>query len=123
MPSPQTRPLSEHFFHILGAFQWLVALPFMFRFGTGAWSDLFGAWRGFYYFIVDFMTTLMASGIFFTALLQRGAVDTKLRTLVFEAIKTTLATGMWIWLIADSASSPSTAERISRAAAATVLLV
>ncbi|KAF1830821.1 hypothetical protein BDW02DRAFT_572657 [Decorospora gaudefroyi] len=49
----------------------------------------------------------MAAGIVFIVYVQRKAVATSLQTLLFEGAKSTLATGLWLWLILDSAYGPS----------------
>lgn len=69
------------------------------------------------------MTALMASGIIFVVIVQRKVVSTKLLTLQFEAIKTVLATGLWIWLMLDSALGRWAEERVPRATMASILLM
>jgi len=65
----------------------------------------------------------MAAFIIFVVLVQRKVEPTKMQTLVFEAVKTVLATGLWIWLLVDSAISSWPQRRIPTAATASILLV
>jgi hypothetical protein len=48
----------------------------------------------------------MAAGIIFIVYIQRKAVATPFQTLCLEGAKSVLATGLWLWLILDSAFGP-----------------
>jgi hypothetical protein len=48
----------------------------------------------------------MAAGIIFIVYIQRKAIATPFQTLCFEGAKSTLATGLWLWLILDSTFGP-----------------
>jgi hypothetical protein len=52
------------------------------------------------------MTALMSAGIVFIVYVQRKAVATPYQALIFEVAKSVLATGLWLWLILDSAFGP-----------------
>ncbi|OAG18204.1 hypothetical protein CC77DRAFT_1096782 [Alternaria alternata] len=52
------------------------------------------------------MTAFMAAGIVFIVYVQRKAIATPYQVLMFEAAKSVLATGLWLWLILDSAFGP-----------------
>ncbi|KAF2789883.1 hypothetical protein K505DRAFT_365216 [Melanomma pulvis-pyrius CBS 109.77] len=125
MPSPQVRPLDEQILRTAGLFQALAAFPIAFFLGSCAWFALFDTYSQgyFYYFFADSMTALMAAGIIFVVIVQRKVVATKLLTLQFEAGKTVLATGLWVWLMLDSALGRWSRERVPRATMASILLV
>ena len=52
------------------------------------------------------MTAFMAAGIVFIVYVQRRAIATPYQVLMLEAAKSVLATGLWLWLILDSAFGP-----------------
>jgi hypothetical protein len=56
----------------------------------------------------------MAAGIIFIVYIQRKAAATPYQTLCFEAAKSVLATGLWLWLILDSAFGPWKHEYYNR---------
>jgi hypothetical protein len=141
MPNPQIRPLEDQILRTAALFQSLAAFPIAFFLGTCAWFQLFDYYEGFYYFLQvfhfykgcsysiltvlssDSITALMASGIIFIVIVQRKIVATKLLTLQFEAVKTFLATGLWVWLLIDSAIGRWPQRRMPRAFLASLLLV
>ncbi|KAF1940820.1 hypothetical protein EJ02DRAFT_423665 [Clathrospora elynae] len=127
MTEPQTRPLGQQMLRAFGLFQILTTLPTMLILGFCAWEQLFFTYGGYYYFLygplnmpllfpprapttylnsAESMTALMAAGITFIVYVQRKALVTTFQTLLFESIKSTLATGLWLWLILDSAFGP-----------------
>ena len=76
----------------------------------------------------------MAAGIIFIVIVQRKVSSTDLLTLQFEAAKSILATGLWLWLMLDSAFGPwkrrqyrdpsrEVPMRVARAATAAILLL
>lgn len=76
----------------------------------------------------------MAAGIVFIVYVQRKAVVTDSQALIFETTKSTLATGLWLWLILDSAFGPgknhygygdgkAVERRVKRAALSSILLM
>jgi hypothetical protein len=52
------------------------------------------------------MTALMSAGIVFIVYVQRKAIATPFQALMFETAKSVFATGLWLWLILDSAFGP-----------------
>ena len=54
----------------------------------------------------DSICALMAAAIIFIVYVQRKAVVTSYQTLIFEGVKSTLATALWLWLILDAAFGP-----------------
>ncbi|CAN9284967.1 unnamed protein product [Alternaria alternata] len=78
--------------------------------GFFAWEQMVFPYReDFYSFFLDSapsMTALMAAGIVFIVYVQRKAIATPYQVLMFEAAKSVLATGLWLWLILDSAFGP-----------------
>jgi hypothetical protein len=54
----------------------------------------------------DSICALMAAAIIFIVYVQRKAVLTSYQTLIFEGVKSTLATALWLWLILDAAFGP-----------------
>jgi hypothetical protein len=76
----------------------------------------------------------MAAGIIFIVLVQRKIQATNLLTFQFEIGKSLLATGLWLWLILDSAfgpwqrrltidPEPEKQRRLVRSAFASILLL
>ena len=75
----------------------------------------------------------MAAGIIFIVLIQRKIRAADLLTFQFEIGKATLATGLWLWLILDSAfgpwqrrrtiTEPEKQQRLVRSAFASILLL
>ena len=76
----------------------------------------------------------MAAGIIFIVIVQRKVSSTDLLTLQFEVAKSILATGLWLWLMLDSAFGPwkrrqyrdpsrEVPRRVARAATAAILLL
>jgi hypothetical protein len=51
-------------------------------------------------------TALMAAGIIFIVLVQRKIIVSGFLTFEFEVAKSLLATGLWLWLVLDSAFGP-----------------
>ncbi|KAF2675679.1 hypothetical protein K458DRAFT_437823 [Lentithecium fluviatile CBS 122367] len=133
MAESQQRPLGLQMLRGVGIFQAIVALPTMFILGMMAYIQLFESYLLYYYFVADSLTAIMAAGIIFIVYVQRKAIVSSFQTLVFEAIKSALATGLWLWLILDSAFGPwknwrhigdeDVERRIKRAALSSILLV
>lgn len=134
MTDSERRPLGQQMLRGVGIFQALAALPTMIILGICAYEQLFYAYDLYYYFIADSMTALMAAGIVFIVYVQRKAVVTNFQTLLFETIKSILATGLWLWLILDSAFGPwkyryvyhdgkDVERRVKRAALSSILLI
>ncbi|KAH7082024.1 hypothetical protein FB567DRAFT_605233 [Paraphoma chrysanthemicola] len=139
MTTSETRPLWQQTLRGFGIFQALAALPTMVILGFFAYNQLFYPWEDYYYFFTSSITALMAAGIIFIVYVQRKAVVTSYQTLLFEGLKSILATGLWFWLIIDSAFGPwrwehhdhvpdshaspeEVAKRVKRAALASLLL-
>lgn len=105
-----TFSLSQRIVRTAGLFQGLVALPTMLVMGEEVFEQLFYYYYSFrvYYFITATFNSLMAAGIIFILILQRGSNSTmsKSLTLGFEAAKSALATAVWIWLMMDSIFGP-----------------
>ncbi|CAN9273333.1 unnamed protein product [Alternaria alternata] len=75
--------------------------------GFFAWEQMVFPYReDFYSFFAPSMTAFMAAGIVFIVYVQRKAIATPYQVLMFEAAKSVLATGLWLWLILDSAFGP-----------------
>lgn len=54
----------------------------------------------------DTVTAIMAAGIIFCVYVQRKAQISTTQSLLFEAAKSVLATGLWLWFVLDSAFGP-----------------
>jgi hypothetical protein len=75
----------------------------------------------------------MTAGIMFAVLVQLNVSLSDYKTLVFEIVKSGLATLLWFWLLADSAFGSSQyrwnypedekSRRIARALASSILLL
>jgi hypothetical protein len=75
----------------------------------------------------------MAGAIIFLVIVQRKASVSDGQTFQFEAAKSLLATGLWLWLILDSAFGPwqrdwnypreERSRRVVRSAFASILLL
>lgn len=48
----------------------------------------------------------MAAAILFVIIMQRQSAISKKLTLIFEVVKSSCATAVWIWLVLDSAFGP-----------------
>ena len=78
------------------------------------------------------ITAFMSAGIVFIVYVQRKAVATPFQVFVFEVAKSVLATGLWLWLILNSAFGPNRGyytepeivrRRVQRDALASLLLL
>ena len=78
------------------------------------------------------ITALMSAGIVFIVYVQRKAIATPFQAFVFEIVKSVFATGLWLWLILDSAFGPHRGyytepevvrRRVQRDALASLLLL
>ncbi|KAK5662137.1 hypothetical protein OQA88_8042 [Cercophora sp. LCS_1] len=112
-------------------FQAIVAGPTFVILGLCAMIALWdGGYWTIYDFVTDTCTSIMAAGIIFIVLVQRqlgepDADEMKKWTLRFEVAKSGLATGLWVWLMADSIWGPGISyreRRIACSAIASVLL-
>ena len=74
----------------------------------------------------------MSAGIVFIVYVQRKAIATPFQAFMFEIVKSVLATGLWLWLILDSAFGPGRGyytdpkyvkRRVQRDALASLLLL
>lgn len=78
----------------------------------------------------------MAASIIFSVYVQRKAIISPHQYLLFEAFKSLMATGLWLWLILDAAFGPwveacrkeswchyETGPRVTRAGLASVVLL
>ncbi|KAL1797346.1 hypothetical protein ACET3X_003952 [Alternaria dauci] len=107
MASVDSRPLGQQTLRGFGIFQAIVSIPTMVILGFFAWEQMiFPYQEDFYFFFAPSMTALMAAGIVFIVYVQRKAIATPYQVLLFEAAKSVLATGLWLWLILDSAFGP-----------------
>lgn len=61
-----------------------------------------------YLFITAIVNALMAAGILFAVVVQRkaDALISKRTTFIVEAVKSGLATAIWLWLVLDSMFGP-----------------
>jgi hypothetical protein len=81
----------------------------------------------------DGLNALLAAGIMFAVLVQLKVPLSDYRTLMFESVKSGLATLLWLWLLLDSAFGPwqcrwtrpgdEKSRRIARALASSILLL
>lgn len=84
----------------------------------------------------DTTTSIMAASIIFSVYVQRKAIISPHQYLLFEAFKSLMATGLWLWLILDAAFGPwveacrkeswchyETGPRVTRAGLASVVLL
>ncbi|KAK4451520.1 hypothetical protein QBC34DRAFT_436637 [Podospora aff. communis PSN243] len=90
-------------------FQAIIASPNFILLGAEA---MFAVWEPTYWTVYDFITfsftATMAGGIIFLVLVQRQLPNAgKLWTFRFELAKAAIATGLWIWLMADALWGPS----------------
>jgi hypothetical protein len=75
----------------------------------------------------------MSAGIIFIVYVQRKALVSAYQTLICEAVKSVLATALWLWLILDAAFGPwkeggyihdeDVERRVKRAALSSILLL
>jgi hypothetical protein len=142
--------LGQQILRTIWFFQGCAALPIIFILGIFAFGELFGPSMYFYDFVYrllpllslaatnrfsrDGLNALMASGIMFCVMIQLKVQVSAYLTLLFEASKSTFATGLWLWLILDAAFGPwqdrpyrrpdtEKPERLARAGVSVVLLL
>ncbi|KAJ4349549.1 uncharacterized protein N0V89_008165 [Didymosphaeria variabile] len=132
-------PLGQQMLRGAGIGQAIVAFPICLFLGASAYYVMLeqrSHWL-VYYFFRDSVSAIMAAGIIFSVYVQRKAVISLYQYLLFEAAKSLLATGLWLWLILDAAYGPwqdecksnpyvrpcDVSARVSRAALASVVLL
>ncbi|KAI4950510.1 hypothetical protein J4E91_004393 [Alternaria rosae] len=101
--------------------------------GFFAWEQMiFPYEENYYYFFASSITALMSAGIVFIVYVQRKAIATPFQAFIFEIAKSLFATGLWLWLILDSAFGPRRGyytepelvrRRVQRDALASLLLL
>ncbi|KAG9190595.1 hypothetical protein G6011_08683 [Alternaria panax] len=107
MASVNSRPLGQQTLRGFGIFQAIISIPTMIVLGFFASDEMvFPYHENFYYFFALSMTAFMSAGIAFIVYVQRKAIATPYQALMFEVAKSVLATGLWLWLILDSAFGP-----------------
>ncbi|KAI1263896.1 hypothetical protein F5Y18DRAFT_437881 [Xylariaceae sp. FL1019] len=108
--SPGTRALGAQALITLGSFQAIIALPVVLFLGGCAfywlYGDYYSRYYGRFYYFFDFINALLGAGIIFIVLVQRKTRLDKVKTLLFEATKSILATAMWLWLLLDTLLGP-----------------
>ncbi|KAF2109617.1 hypothetical protein BDV96DRAFT_585036 [Lophiotrema nucula] len=105
----QSRDLGSQMIRTLGLFQALVSFPIGLVLGSFDFAELLFpyVYYGYYYYFVTYLfTCLMALGITFIVITQRRTVLDNTKRLVFEGVKSGLATGLWLWLLMDSLFGP-----------------
>ncbi|KAI1859963.1 uncharacterized protein JN550_011774 [Neoarthrinium moseri] len=107
MPDTKTtraRSLGETCLHGVWVFQTIAAIPIFLILGFCALSNmLLSSYGALYYFITDFVCSILTAGILFTLFLQKGIKNPSwLMTLRLEILKSGLATALWVWMLMDA---------------------
>jgi hypothetical protein len=102
--------LADTFLRTVWLFQLLVTSPVAIALGVSSLVRLLEVHGPIYDFIASLCTSIFAAGIVFILIVQRKTFENGVSlslTVKFEALKSALATILWIWCMVDAAVQPT----------------
>ncbi|KAH6681969.1 hypothetical protein B0J14DRAFT_227885 [Halenospora varia] len=99
---------AEQLFRTACIFQAIAALPTFLWMGESTIEQLlwYSYWDSVYDFTKAFFTSIFAAGILCILSVQRWSSMSIKASFLFEIVKISLATALWLWLLLDSIFAP-----------------